>query len=88
MTSFIIVELSNFAYFVEHNISYQSYTFQLSRVYGSNFTEGWKTPPPPSVAPGEKSQVLLGLRRPRDLYVSLQNISKPVKIFSANLNFP
>ena len=41
MTSFVIVELLIFiAYFVEHNISYQLCKFQLSRMSGSNFTEG------------------------------------------------
>ena len=40
MTSFVIVELPNLHNFVEHNISYQPCKFQLSRMSGSNFTEG------------------------------------------------
>ena len=63
MASFIIVELSNLHIFVEHNISYKPCKFQLSRMSGSNFTEEWNTPPPPSAAPGEKSPVLLGLTK-------------------------
>ena len=50
-----------FAYFVKHNISYQPCKFQLSRISGSNFTEGVKDTPLPSAAPGGKSPVFLGL---------------------------
>ena len=32
------------AYFVEHNISYQPCKFQLSKMSGSNFTEGGAVP--------------------------------------------
>ena len=51
-----------FAYFVEHNISYHSCKFQLSRMSKSNFTEGLKNTPPPSAVPGEKRPVPLGLK--------------------------
>ena len=61
MTSFIIVKLSKFACFVEHNISYQPCKLQLSRMSGSNFTEGG-VENTPSAAPGGKSPVLLGLQ--------------------------
>ena len=44
-----------FAYFGEHNISYQLCKFQLSGMSGSNFTEGGVNPAP-SAAPGEKTQ--------------------------------
>ena len=51
MTSFIIVKLS---YFVEHNISYQPCKFQLSRMSGSNFTEGGGKHPSPQCCTGRK----------------------------------
>ena len=47
MTSSIIVELSNFPDFVEHNMSYQSSKFQISGMFGSNFTEGSGKQSPP-----------------------------------------
>ena len=34
-----------FAYFVKHDINYQPYKFQLSRMSGSNFTEGVENTP-------------------------------------------
>ena len=59
MTSFVTVELSKLAYFVEHNMSYQPGKFQLSRMSGSNFTGGWwKTPPPQCCTGREKLSAL------------------------------
>ena len=54
--SFVIADLSKFAYFVEHNISYQPCKFQLSTMFGSNFTEGGgkHTLPPPQCCTGRK----------------------------------
>ena len=46
---------------MEYNISYQPCKFQLSRMSGSNFTEGGVENTPLSAAPGGKSPVLLGL---------------------------
>ena len=59
--SSVIAEFSNLHIFVEHNISYQTCKFQLSRMSGFYFTVEVKIPPPRAV-PGEKSPVLLGLR--------------------------
>ena len=39
------VIMTSFAYFVEHNISYQPCKFQLPRVSGSNLTEGGRKHP-------------------------------------------
>ena len=51
--------VSKLAYFVEHDIGYQSSKFQCSRMYGSNFMEGgWNPPPPPPVLQGDKSTLL------------------------------
>ena len=63
MTSFVIVKLLNLYIFVEHNIGYQPCKFQLSKMFGFNFTEGGgKHPPPhPQCCTGRKSPVLLGL---------------------------
>ena len=45
MTSFVIVELPNLHNFVEHNVRFQPCKFQLSRKFGSNFTEGVENTP-------------------------------------------
>ena len=42
--------VSKLAYFVEHDIGYQSSKFQCSSMSGSNFMEGGGTPPPPPSA--------------------------------------
>ena len=53
----MIVNAFKFAYFVEHHMSYRLCKFQIARISGSNFTEGVKTPPPASAAPGEKKSL-------------------------------
>ena len=58
MTAFVIFSLQ---ICIEHNISDQPGKFQLSRMSGSNFTEGVDNIPPSSAVPGEKSPLLLWL---------------------------
>ena len=62
MTSFIIIKLSKFAYFVEHNIYQYISPVNLSFL-GCLDLILQRGVDPPSVAPGEKSLVLLGLTR-------------------------
>ena len=72
MTSFVAIDLSNFANFVEHNISYQPCKIQLSGMSGSNFSEGVEKPL--NAVPGEKSPVLLGLNLANALETLPQNL--------------
>ena len=39
--------VSKIAYFIEHDIGYQPFKFQYSRMSGSNFMEGGGIPPVP-----------------------------------------
>ena len=48
-------------FLVERSISYQPCKLQLSRMSGTNFTEGGGNIPPPQCCTGEKNPVLLGL---------------------------
>ena len=61
MTSLRLHLLLKFAYFVENTISYQPCKFQLSRISGSNFTDGEVSGKHPQWCTGRKSPVHIGL---------------------------